>query len=79
MDFQNLKNRQTANMAVFRRFLCGFCSFLSVFQYFDDSNPQNRLIWQIMDFENMKNRQTAKMAVFWRFLCGFFNDFLLFQ
>ena len=34
MDFENLKNCQTAIMAVFWRFLCGFCRFLSSFSLF---------------------------------------------
>ena len=61
MDLKNLKNRQTANMAVFRR-------FLAVFHYFADFYWPNRLIWQVMDYGNLKNRQTANMAVFMLFL-----------
>ena len=39
MDYGNLKNRQTANMAVFRRFLCWFCRFFSDFSLFWQFSP----------------------------------------
>ena len=48
MNYGNLKNRQTANMVVFRRFLCGF---LTIFHYFDNFHGPKWQIWQIMGLE----------------------------
>ena len=71
MAYEILKNRQTAKMAVFRRFLCGFGWFWAVFHNFSNSFPPNLLIWLIMDYEILKCHQTNKLTVFWWFLCGF--------
>ena len=78
MNYGNLKNRQTANMAVFWRFLCGFSRFFIILMIFI------RQTGQFGKWCFLKIWKTAKppiMAVFRRFLCGFywfFSGFSLF-
>ena len=81
MNYQNLKNRQTANLAVFGRFWAVFGLFLGCLRgylaiYLDlkSFHHQKLIILLIMNFQNLKNRQTANLSGFGRFwavLVGF--------
>ena len=75
-DFENLKNRQTAKMAVFRRFCNGF----SIFSPFLPTKPANYENYELWKSEKPPNRQNGSfsVAVFERFLMVF-NSFSIFS
>ena len=80
MDYGNLKNRQTANMAVFRRFLCGFCTVFvgfSLFWWFLSAKLANLANYGLWISE--KPPIWRFLAVFRRFLCSFFGFLAIFH
>ena len=81
MDYGNLKNRQTANMAVFRRFLCGFCRFLSgfwLFWWFLTAKPANLANNGFWKSEKPPNRQYGGFSGVLCGFCRFLSSFWLF-
>ena len=66
-DFENLKNRQTAKMAVFGRFWVVFGRFLADFWFFCNFYTPNLLIGKIWITKFLKS---AKPPI-WRFLAVF--------
>ena len=77
MNYQNLKNRQTANLAVFGRFwrfLGCFCGYIAIFLILASFHHHKLIISQNVNYQNLKNRQTANLVVFGRFL-GVFGQF----
>ena len=78
MNYQNLKNRQTANLAVlggflaiFGWFLGSFDGYLAIFLNLVSFNDQKLIILHIMKYQNLKNSQPANLAVLGGFLAIF--------
>ena len=62
MNYQNLKNRQTTNLAVFERFLDCFCGYIAISLILASFHHQKLIILQTMSYQNLK---TADPPIWW--------------